>query len=313
MIYLYHWDNSFDLKKEVSAWKEKFVSKFGDFNLVHIKEVLEHDNNFLHENLLATSFLWEKKLIIIDDVPSTSERKDLSEKETFLLSLIDDIPEENIVLFNSLNPDKRGKLFKELKKKATVKEFAVKKWYDLKNELVSKFGSKIEERALDELIRLKSENYNKIAMEIEKLNISIPVVSVSDVKENVMPELEEGVFEIANDILDRNKAWALKKLDLVLNQTNIYSAYNAILSSLRTTYYIYFMKSLRMPANEITERLGLGKRWFLVNKNYRITPKELKELYFALVEIDSLMKSGKLLDSDDKALRFEVERIILTK
>jgi hypothetical protein len=45
------------LKKEVTAWKEKFVSKFGDFNLVHIKEVLEHDNNFLHENLLATSFL----------------------------------------------------------------------------------------------------------------------------------------------------------------------------------------------------------------------------------------------------------------
>jgi hypothetical protein len=66
-------------------------------------------------------------LIIVDDVPSNAERKDLSEKETFLLSLIDDIPEENIVLFNSLNPDKRGKLFKELKKKATVKEFALKK------------------------------------------------------------------------------------------------------------------------------------------------------------------------------------------
>jgi DNA polymerase III delta subunit len=75
----------------------------------------------------------------------------------------------------------------------------------LKNDLVSKFGSKIEERALDELIRLKSENYNKIAMEIEKLNISIPVINISDVKENVMPELEESVFEIANDILDRNK------------------------------------------------------------------------------------------------------------
>jgi hypothetical protein len=51
----------------------------------------------------------------------------------------------------------------------------------------------------------------------------------------------------------------------------------------------------------------------LVNRNYRITPKELKELYFELVEIDSLMKSGKLLDSDDKSLRFEVEKIILTK
>jgi hypothetical protein len=48
----------------------------------------------------------------------------LLEKQDFCLSLLKQIPENNIVLFSSANPDKRSKFYKELKKQATkIEEF----------------------------------------------------------------------------------------------------------------------------------------------------------------------------------------------
>jgi len=48
----------------------------------------------------------------------------LNEKQDFLESLLEKIPENNIVIFSSSSPDKRSKFYKKLKKIATkVEEF----------------------------------------------------------------------------------------------------------------------------------------------------------------------------------------------
>jgi DNA polymerase III delta subunit len=68
----------------------------------------------------------EKKLIIIDDFPlKTSDKNpELNEKQDFLESLLEKVPENNIVIFSSANPDKRSKFYKNLKKVATkIEEF----------------------------------------------------------------------------------------------------------------------------------------------------------------------------------------------
>jgi len=51
--------------------------------------------------------LSEKKLVIID-----LEKKNKPEKEEALLEILNNIPEDNIVLINVINPDKRSKLYK---------------------------------------------------------------------------------------------------------------------------------------------------------------------------------------------------------
>ena len=73
MIYFYTWNSSFLVAEQVKAWKNKFVSKFWDFNMLHIKDLNTVDNNFLIENTLSTSFLSEKKLIIINLDKETNE------------------------------------------------------------------------------------------------------------------------------------------------------------------------------------------------------------------------------------------------
>jgi hypothetical protein len=96
------------------------------------------DNNFLVENITSASFLSEKKLVIIDlenkksskkenssESENFSESENSSEKEKFFLKILDKIPENNIILFNIINPDKRSKFYKELIKISEVKEFNI--------------------------------------------------------------------------------------------------------------------------------------------------------------------------------------------
>jgi len=89
--------------------------------MIHIKDINSVDNNFLVENITSTSFLSEKKLIIID-----LNKEINTEKEDFLLKILDKIPENNILLINIVNPDKRTKLYKTITKLSEVKEFNIK-------------------------------------------------------------------------------------------------------------------------------------------------------------------------------------------
>jgi DNA polymerase III delta subunit len=56
MIYLFTGNNIFALEEEIKKWKSVFIEKYGDFNLVHIREIGSIDVNFLSETLLANSF-----------------------------------------------------------------------------------------------------------------------------------------------------------------------------------------------------------------------------------------------------------------
>jgi hypothetical protein len=108
----------FLLQEAVLKWKNQFILKYGDFNLLHIKDLSNIDLNFLAKNLFASSFLNEKKLIIIDLTNELDER--LSE---FFINSLQKIPENNILVFAYFNPDKRLKLYKELEKNTEKREF----------------------------------------------------------------------------------------------------------------------------------------------------------------------------------------------
>jgi hypothetical protein len=118
MIYLFTWNSWYLVREKTLAWKKSYIEKYGDFNLTHFKEIEKVDNNIISQELLSEWFLWEKKLIIIDNLPISwdNKSKELQEKQDFCLDLINNIPNNNIVLFSSANPDKRWKFFKQLKK-----------------------------------------------------------------------------------------------------------------------------------------------------------------------------------------------------
>lgn len=302
MLYLFTWNSDYLVKEQVKAWKQRFISKFWEFNIVHIKNLEQTDNNFLAENISSGSFLSEKKLVIID-----LEKKNKPEKEEALLEILNNIPEDNIVLINVINPDKRSKLYKWLVKKSEVKEFNTKNDNDIYSIISKKYWNNISNAWINTIIRYKSGNLSKIISEIDKLLILFDYIDTKEITENIMPELEESIFQVVDNILNKQTNEAIKKIEIILNDTSVYAFYNNLIANLRTNVYIMKLQNLNKPASEIWTTLNLWNRTFLINKKHRITYNEVMQLYTNLVKIDKKMKSWMLNWTTENDFKFELE------
>lgn len=306
MRYLFTWNSSFLINESVKKWKDQFIEKYWDFNLIHINNLSENNINYLSEILLSQSFLAEKKLIIID---LTNE---LDEKiSDFLINSLEKLPENNILLLSYHKPDKRQKLFKELKKYCDIKEFDIKDSNDTYNIIKNRYSWKIDDSAIAKLILYKSNNIEKIYSEIEKLLINSDNIKNEDIEKHIIPELEESIFEIIDNILNLKINDAIKKIEIILNQTNIYAFYNNLIANIRTNVYISKLKNNNIKSPEITKILNLWNRSFLVNKSYKINFNQLNKLYIRLINIDKKMKSWELIWTEEKHFRLELEKVLI--
>jgi len=321
MIYLFTWNSDFLVREKTLNWKKLFIEKNWEFNLVHFKSLAEIDNNQIIENLLAEWFMWEKKLIIIEDFPLSwsnkiwvsNKKSILSDKQDFLESIVKQIPNNNIVIFSSSNPDKRSKFYKLIKKEATkIEEFNTKSEHESAQIISNKYWSIIDFNAINLLLKYKWGNLEKSLSEINKLQITRETITQADIKNYVKPELEESIFQLIDSIMDINIWEAQKKLTNILEDTNIYAFYNNLLANIRTNIYISQLKKLQVPTQEITSQLSLWNRGFLVTKNHRITHKKLNSLYVSLISLDKKMKSWKLLWTTEEDFQFEIEKTILS-
>lgn len=310
MIYHFTWNSHYLVSTQVKAWKDKFIEKYGEFNLAHIKDIIEVDNNFISENVCAMSFLGEKKLIIINLEIWWKDTKNIDKLE-FIVSLLDKIPEWNILLLSSVNPDKRSKHYKTINKLAELKEFNSKSADESFSILKNRYSWKISDQALNKLIAYKSNNLEKVTSEIEKLLITIDKIEANDIIDNIFPELEESIFQFIDDILNKNIVSAKLKLNIILNDTNIYAFYNNLLANLRTNVFIWKLKSQKKSQSEIAQILDLWNKLFLINKSYRLDFKSLESFYINLIWLDIKMKSWKLMWTEDKDFQLEFENILL--
>jgi hypothetical protein len=111
--------------------------------------------------------------------------------------------------------------------------------------------------------------------------------------------------------LNNNIYEAKIKIDIILNQTNIYAFYNNLLANLRTTIYIAKLINLWVKTIEIAQILDLWNRSFLINKKYRLSYNNLKKIYINLLNIDKKMKSWKLFWTEESDFHYEIEKQIL--
>lgn len=317
MIYLFTWDNDYLLKGEVKKWKDKFILKFWDFNLFHIKNYDNVDINFISENLLGTSFMSTSKLVILDDIPLASNLKNkksnsnLLKIEEYILTILDKIPDSNIILFSSSSVDKRSKIYKTIKELWKINEFNKTDLWNIPKIISDKYWDIITRDWINDLIRYKWWNLNKIISEIDKLLLTIPKIKSIDIKDNIVPELEESVFIIIDLIISwNNKNKILDSINVLLNDINIYALYNTLVSNLRFYVYIWKLKSLKYSSNDITKMLKLWNRSWLIDKK-KYDYLRIKKIYLLLIDLDKKNKTWELLWTTDNDFKFEIEKIIL--
>lgn len=305
MLYFFYWNSHYLIKQHILDWKNKFISKYGDFNCIDIKNLSDVNNNFLAENISAASFLNEKKLIIISLDSLVDE-----EQEEFLLKIIQKISEENIVVFYKTNPDKRTKFIKKIIESAKTQEFNSSS-DDNYSLIHKKYWGQISTSAIHEIIKYKWGNIWKIYSEIEKLLITKDKIEIQDIQNNIIPELEESIFLLVDNILNKDIQKSISLLHTISEQTNIYQLYSWILSNLKNTLYIWLLKWKNISHSEINKILQLKNKAFLIDRRYKISFNELKQLYINLINIDKLNKSGKLLDGKDTDFLYKIEQIII--
>ncbi len=310
MIYHFTWNSRYLVMNQVNSWKNKFIEKYWEFNLVNINNLWEVDNNFLVENITALSFFQEKKLIIVECELWTKDAK-ISDKLDFIVKISKNLPDENILLFYSISPDKRSKQYKSINSISQLKEFSSSDQNDTFSIIKARYQNKITDNALRLLIRYKSNNIEKVSSEIHKLNILHEIIDEKLIQENIFPELEENIFQFIDDILNKNFIAARIKMNFILQDTNIYSLYNWLIANLRTNIYILKLKSLKLNQTEIWNMLHLWNKKFLINKNINISPKIFKNMYLDLISLDKKMKSGKLIWTEEKDFKSELESILL--
>lgn len=316
MIYTFTWNSKFLISESVSKWKKQFSEKYWEINLIHLKDLEKIELNILKENILSENLFAEKKLIIIDLEDKKSDNEEEKEDNFFsnILKILEKKPENNIVIFSYFSPDKRKKFYKNLIKISEVKEFNLvndKFKNDTKNFLLSKYNWKIDENALDLLIRFKANNLEKIISEMEKLLILKNFITKEDIEKNIVPELEESIFDIIDLLLKKEKILSVQKIWTLLNNINIFLFLNTLISNLRTNLYIFKLKKQKIPKQKISEILDLGKRSFIIDKNYKISFEEFKNFYISMVNIDKNMKTWKMISSEEEDIKREVEKCIL--
>ncbi len=306
MRYFFTWNSNFLIKEWIKKWKNQFISKYWDFNMIYIQDIDTYDNNFLAENFLSGSFLAEKKLIIIQ-----IDKNIWDDKLLFFEKNLDKIPEETWVLIGLINPDKRSKIYKLLKQNFETKEFNIQNENDVIWIIQNKYSNSIEPSAIKKIAQYKSNNIEKIFQEIDKLLINFEKVDSNIISKYIEPELEESIFIIIDDILNLHIWEAIKKINNLINYTNVYAFYNNLLANIRINVFISELKTKKLNNNDISKILNLWNRAFLINKNYRISNHKLKNFYLWLIEIDKNMKTWKLLWSDDKDILLEIEKELI--
>jgi len=310
MIYHFTWNSRYLVMNQVNAWKNKFIDKYWEFNLVNINNLWEVDNNFLVENITAMSFFQDKKLIAVECDLWTKDVK-INEKIDYIVQITKNLPEENILLFYSISPDKRSKQYKAINTIAQLKEFSTSDQNDTFSIIKSRYQNIITDNALRLLIKYKSNNIEKVSSEIHKLNILYDLIDDKIITDNIFPELEENIFQFIDDIFSKNFISARSKMYFILNDTSIYALYNWLLANLRTNIYIQELKRQKKNQTEISQILNLWNKKFLINKSIRLEPDNLKNLYIDLVWLDKKMKSWKLIWTEENDFKLEFENVLL--
>lgn len=313
MLYLFTWNNRFLIQKEAQRWKKNFQEKFGLENVIHITTLENTSLDFLRENFLSQSIFSPKRLVIIDGFPYSWARNFAwaTDLEAGILSILEKIPEEILVVFLSIDPDKRTSAYKTISKLAEVKVFTLETPEQAVSQLARTYRGKIDSQALQLLVYYKWWNILKSTSEIDKLLLTHQKIDAKLVEYIIIPEFEESIFVFIDTLLQKNNKKIFLELENLLTFSNFYEVYQSIIANIRVFLYIELLKSKGISPQRIWSQLKLWNRQFLIQKNHNSKISEIETLYISLLNLDKNMKFGKLMSSDERDLHRELENVFL--
>ncbi|MFJ5964803.1 DNA polymerase III subunit delta [Bacillus sp. NPDC093026] len=261
-------------------------------------------------------FMGERRLVVIKNPYFlTAEKK--KEKIEHPLSVLESYLEEPapytilVLLAPYEKLDERKKITKLLKKKAIIveaKELNPKETTDFTITLAKTEGKMITSEAAEQLVILCGGRLSSIFQEVRKLSTYIgerEEIELSDVNQLVARSLEQNIFELINQIVNRHRTQAMQMFYDLLKQNEEPIKILALISNqfrliLQTKYFAqqgYGQKQIASNLKVHPFRVKLA-----LDQARLFSEEELKQIVIELSTIDYEMKTGK----KDKQLLLEL-------
>lgn len=316
MIYLFYGEDNFLIEREVN----KIKKEYGDNLTLGINYIKLSEDNIeeLIEDAETPAFGYPKKLIICKNAglfkkkktsKNSSNEETSSEVDSKFSKKLTEYFEENIENINDScdiiiieeSATKTSKLYKAIEKSGIVKEFPLKKDYEVARDLVqiaSLYKVKLDISNANYLVSSCGTNMQELINEIRKLIEYVGAngtITKEDIDKLTIRKSEAVIFDLTDFLGNRNAKAAIKCYrDLVsenvADQVIIVMIYRHI-----KNLYIY---KLSKP-EDVSKNLNLKPNQTFLPKIYARQAKlfsidELKQILYELIYIDESTKNGNL-------------------
>lgn len=301
MIILLHGEDSYRSRQKLNQIIEKFKQKDpSGMNLAFLDGSSLEFSQF-KKNYLASPFMGDKRLIIVENV--LSQRKE-STKDEILELIKNSKPASSILVFwEDHDFDKRKKLAKYVAKNSQAEEFNNLVGFELNNWIksqVSEKQGKISSPAVDKIASYVGSNLRLIDNEIDKLILfkgQGEEINEDDVDLLVKAKLDTNIFNFIDAIGSKEKSKALKLLhDQLESGENIQYLLSMINYQFRNLLLV--KELLETGYNQYSLGKEVKMHPYVIKKTVQQCSKYelayLKMIYQKILDLDSAIKVGNI-------------------
>ena len=320
-IYLFTWENSYTLTKELKRWKDGFAEKNGSESIFVFNRE-NWDYGQIKQTIFSGGFFVTNKLVILEWIPLDTEKSNAIKADE-IEKLAEDImnyplPGEVLLICVSYKPDKRSRFYKWFDSNATVKSFAPlnerelpifigQEWKDLN----------LSSATIDALIKKVWNEQFRLASEVDKLRYRKKYYS-KDITSEVVEEvcfgmMEEDVFKLLDLALSDTNA-AVKFIQWLQNDGLDWNAVNGSFAwGLRNyllvlDYADHWITDSKQIASELKQNpwaiMNITKKLSFIKEKRNL----IENLFKSIVDIDYDIKNG---NAQAENYFFTIKKVLL--
>jgi len=313
-LFLFTGENTFALTEELKRWKEGFIEKHGDtnFQVRTGKDLLWSE---LLDETCSAPFLSEKRLIIIEGIPSKIDKKDLE-------VLGKNMHESTIVAFIEASPDKRKSATKFLIKNATVRTFPTLSEKQLASWLLSlaeEYEASVTPQVAAHLISTVGKDQWYLKQEFLKViafaESNSP--STADIDAVCLPSQKHTVWKLS-DLVGRGQTQEAVQFSKALHDSgeDAFALWNIYLWIMKNISVLWIWeKEKNLPPGALSKEAGIPfpSVQSLLPFVRKMPQEKMRELVESAVSADYALKTGgvKATGTEPVELVTMLEREIL--
>ena len=327
-IFLFTWENTYTLNKELKRWKDMFAEKNGVDSIFSFNRE-NRDYGQIKQTIFSGGFFVTNKLIILYGVPLDTEKSNAIKADE-IEKLAEDImnyplPSEVLLICVSYKPDKRGRFYKRFDKlhKDNPAQKIIKTFAPLSERELPDFvkeSSKdlnLDLKVIQALIHKVWNDQFRLESEIDKLrywkkyyNDEITTKVVDDV---CFGMIEEDIFQLLDLALTDTKS-AIKFIQWLQDDWLDRNAVNGSFAWwLRNYLFVLdyadqWITNSKQIASELKQNpraiMNITKKISLLKEKRNL----IKTLFKSIVDIDYDIKSG---NTQPESYFFTIKKVLL--